>query len=91
MPAKRRAKATTATFFPRRAAIVIAHSRRSAVRGSRSRRIATAACTMPTAARVPAIQLLIREAAAPTNPLGVKGAGECGTSGAGSPTARGGS
>ena len=42
---------------------------------------------MPTAARVPAIELLIHEAPAPTNPLGVKGAGECGTSGVGAAVA----
>ncbi len=43
IPASRRASATTAIFFPRRAAIRQAHSRSSAVRGSRSRRIDTAA------------------------------------------------
>jgi CO/xanthine dehydrogenase Mo-binding subunit len=42
---------------------------------------------MPTAARVPMIELLIHEVAAPTNPLGVKGAGECGTSGVGAAVA----
>ena len=42
---------------------------------------------MPTAARVPAIELLVHEAAAPSNPLGVKGAGEAGTSGVGAAVA----
>jgi carbon-monoxide dehydrogenase large subunit/6-hydroxypseudooxynicotine dehydrogenase subunit gamma len=42
---------------------------------------------MPTAARVPAVELLIHEAPAATNPLGVKGAGECGTSGVGAAVA----
>lgn len=38
---------------------------------------------MPTAGRTPAVEVLIHEAAAPSNPLGVKGAGEAGTSGVG--------
>ncbi len=42
---------------------------------------------MPTAARVPAVELLIHEAPAHTNPLGVKGAGECGTTGVGAAVA----
>jgi hypothetical protein len=43
IPARRRARATTAIFFPRRAAMRCAQSRSSAVRGSRSRSIDTAA------------------------------------------------
>jgi CO/xanthine dehydrogenase Mo-binding subunit len=42
---------------------------------------------MPTAAGTPAVEVLIHEAPAPTNPLGVKGAGEAGTSGAGAAVA----
>jgi len=42
---------------------------------------------MPTAARVPTVELLVHEAAAPSNPLGVKGAGESGTSGVGAAVA----
>ncbi len=42
---------------------------------------------MPTAARVPTVELLVHEAAAPSNPLGVKGAGEAGTSGVGAAVA----
>ncbi|PYN33032.1 MAG: xanthine dehydrogenase [Candidatus Rokuibacteriota bacterium] len=42
---------------------------------------------IPTAARVPAIELLVHEAPAPSNPLGVKGAGEAGTSGVGAAVA----
>jgi carbon-monoxide dehydrogenase large subunit len=38
---------------------------------------------MPTAARAPTVEVLIHEAPAPSNPLGVKGAGEAGTSGVG--------
>ena len=38
---------------------------------------------IPTAARVPSVEVLVHEAAAPSNPLGVKGAGEAGTSGVG--------
>jgi len=38
---------------------------------------------MPTAARTPSVDLLVHEAPAPSNPLGVKGAGEAGTSGVG--------
>ena len=38
---------------------------------------------MPTAGRAPSVEVLIHEAAAPSNPLGVKGAGEAGTSGVG--------
>jgi CO/xanthine dehydrogenase Mo-binding subunit len=38
---------------------------------------------MPTASRTPAIEVLIHETPAPSNPLGVKGAGEAGTSGVG--------
>jgi CO/xanthine dehydrogenase Mo-binding subunit len=38
---------------------------------------------MPTAARTPSVDLLVHEAAAASNPLGVKGAGEAGTSGVG--------
>ncbi len=42
---------------------------------------------MPTAARVPSVELLVHEAAARSNPLGVKGAGESGTSGVGAAVA----
>jgi CO/xanthine dehydrogenase Mo-binding subunit len=42
---------------------------------------------MPTAARTPAIELLVHEAAALTNPVGAKGAGECGTLGVGAAVA----
>ena len=42
---------------------------------------------IPTAARVPSVELLVHEAAAPSNPLGVKGAGEAGTSGVGAAVA----
>jgi CO/xanthine dehydrogenase Mo-binding subunit len=42
---------------------------------------------MPTADRVPAVELLVHEAPAPSNPLGVKGAGEAGTSGVGAAVA----
>jgi CO/xanthine dehydrogenase Mo-binding subunit len=42
---------------------------------------------MPTAARVPTVELLVHEAPAPSNPLGVKGAGESGTSGVGAAVA----
>jgi carbon-monoxide dehydrogenase large subunit/6-hydroxypseudooxynicotine dehydrogenase subunit gamma len=42
---------------------------------------------MPTAAGVPTVELLVHEAAAPSNPLGVKGAGEAGTSGVGAAVA----
>ena len=42
---------------------------------------------MPTAARVPAVELLVHESAAASNPLGVKGAGEAGTSGVGAAVA----
>lgn len=38
---------------------------------------------LPTADRAPKIEVLIHETAAPSNPLGVKGAGEAGTSGVG--------
>jgi carbon-monoxide dehydrogenase large subunit len=38
---------------------------------------------MPTAGHAPAVEVLIHEAAAPSNPLGLKGAGEAGTSGVG--------
>jgi carbon-monoxide dehydrogenase large subunit len=38
---------------------------------------------VPTADRVPPVEVLVHEAPAPSNPLGVKGAGEAGTSGAG--------
>jgi CO/xanthine dehydrogenase Mo-binding subunit len=38
---------------------------------------------LPTAGRVPSVEVLIHEAPAPSNPLGVKGAGEAGTSGVG--------
>jgi carbon-monoxide dehydrogenase large subunit len=38
---------------------------------------------IPTAGRVPAVEVVIHEAPAPSNPLGVKGAGETGTSGVG--------
>jgi carbon-monoxide dehydrogenase large subunit len=38
---------------------------------------------LPTADRVPAVEVVIHEAPAPSNPLGVKGAGETGTSGVG--------
>ncbi len=36
---------------------------------------------MPTAAELPVIETIVLEHPAPTNPLGVKGAGEAGTSG----------
>jgi len=42
---------------------------------------------MPTAAKVPAVELVIHESAAASNPLGVKGAGEAGTSGVGAAVA----
>jgi carbon-monoxide dehydrogenase large subunit/6-hydroxypseudooxynicotine dehydrogenase subunit gamma len=42
---------------------------------------------MPTADRTPVVELLIEEAAALSNPLGVKGAGEAGTSGVGAAVA----
>ncbi len=42
---------------------------------------------IPTAARVPSVELLVHEAAARSNPLGVKGAGESGTSGVGAAVA----
>jgi CO/xanthine dehydrogenase Mo-binding subunit len=42
---------------------------------------------LPTAARVPAVELVVHEAPAPSNPLGVKGAGEAGTSGVGAAVA----
>jgi carbon-monoxide dehydrogenase large subunit/6-hydroxypseudooxynicotine dehydrogenase subunit gamma len=42
---------------------------------------------MPTAARVPSVELLVHESAALSNPLGVKGAGESGTSGVGAAVA----
>jgi carbon-monoxide dehydrogenase large subunit len=42
---------------------------------------------MPTAARVPVVELLVHEKAAPSNPLGVKGAGEAGTAGVGAAVA----
>jgi len=42
---------------------------------------------IPTAARVPTVELLVHESAAPSNPLGVKGAGEAGTSGVGAAVA----
>ena len=42
---------------------------------------------MPTADGAPAVELLIEEVAAPSNPLGVKGAGEAGTSGVGAAVA----
>jgi hypothetical protein len=48
----RRANPTTATFFPRRSPIPVAHSRRSTVRGSRSLRIDTATCTSRHRTRV---------------------------------------
>src|SRR5262249_40010604 len=38
---------------------------------------------LPTAAGVPAVELSVHESAAASNPLGVKGAGEAGTSGVG--------
>ena len=38
---------------------------------------------IPTARGAPAVEILVHEAAAPSNPLGVKGAGEAGTSGVG--------
>ncbi len=38
---------------------------------------------MPTAGRAPCVEVLVHEAPAPSNPLGVKGAGEAGTSGVG--------
>jgi carbon-monoxide dehydrogenase large subunit/6-hydroxypseudooxynicotine dehydrogenase subunit gamma len=42
---------------------------------------------IPTAARVPAVELSVHESAASTNPLGVKGAGEAGTTGVGAAVA----
>jgi carbon-monoxide dehydrogenase large subunit/6-hydroxypseudooxynicotine dehydrogenase subunit gamma len=42
---------------------------------------------MPTASRTPAVEVMVQEAAAPSNPLGVKGAGEAGTSGVGAAVA----
>jgi aerobic carbon-monoxide dehydrogenase large subunit len=42
---------------------------------------------MPTAARVPQVELLVHEAPTLSNPLGVKGAGEAGTSGVGAAVA----
>jgi aerobic carbon-monoxide dehydrogenase large subunit len=42
---------------------------------------------MPTAASVPQVELLVHEAPALSNPLGVKGAGEAGTSGVGAAVA----
>src|SRR5262245_11376136 len=42
---------------------------------------------MPTASRAPSVEVVIHEAAAPSNPLGVKGAGEAGTSGVGAAVA----
>ena len=42
---------------------------------------------MPTASRAPAVEVMVQEAAAPSNPLGVKGAGEAGTSGVGAAVA----
>jgi aerobic carbon-monoxide dehydrogenase large subunit len=42
---------------------------------------------LPTADHAPAVELLIEEAPTPTNPLGVKGAGEAGTSGVGAAVA----
>ena len=42
---------------------------------------------MPTAARVPSVELSVHEAPARSNPLGVKGAGESGTSGVGAAVA----
>jgi carbon-monoxide dehydrogenase large subunit len=38
---------------------------------------------LPTAGRTPSIEIVTHHAAAPSNPLGVKGAGEAGTSGVG--------
>ena len=38
---------------------------------------------LPTAGHAPSIEVLVHEVAAPSNPLGVKGAGEAGTSGVG--------
>ncbi|PYM89624.1 MAG: xanthine dehydrogenase [Candidatus Rokuibacteriota bacterium] len=38
---------------------------------------------MPTAGRAPRVEVLLHETATPSNPLGVKGAGEAGTSGVG--------
>jgi aerobic carbon-monoxide dehydrogenase large subunit len=42
---------------------------------------------MPTAARVPQVELLVHETPTLSNPLGVKGAGEAGTSGVGAAVA----
>ena len=42
---------------------------------------------MPTAAGVPSVELLVHESPARSNPLGVKGAGESGTSGVGAAVA----
>ena len=38
---------------------------------------------LPTAGHAPSIEVVVHETAAPSNPLGVKGAGEAGTSGVG--------
>ena len=38
---------------------------------------------LPTASRAPAVEVVVHQAPAPSNPLGVKGAGEAGTSGVG--------
>ena len=42
---------------------------------------------MPTAARAPAVEVHLHEVPAPSNPLGVKGAGEAGTTGVGAAVA----
>src|SRR5262249_2762660 len=38
---------------------------------------------LPTAARTPEVEVVLHNTLAPSNPLGVKGAGEAGTSGVG--------
>jgi len=38
---------------------------------------------MPTASQAPSVEILVHEAAAPSKPLGMKGAGEAGTTGVG--------
>ena len=38
---------------------------------------------LPTAGRAPSVEIVVHQTAAPSNPLGVKGAGEAGTSGVG--------
>ena len=42
---------------------------------------------LPTADRAPSVEIVMHQAAAPSNPLGIKGAGEAGTSGVGAAVA----